>query len=255
MNLTVLKLGWEFPPYFHGGLGIACEGIVNGLVYHEVRVVVVLPHKVDRCLKRCKFIVPYQNRIKNGSISSDFSGRPAFQKNVQQNKNSYKYVDLYGDLLFQKVKKYTLACRFLSNTERFTIIHAHDWMTFKAGLVLKKLTNKPLVVHVHSTEYCRTNSYNINKSVCDIEYRGLLAADKIITVSQQIKRRIVRYYKISPEKIIVAYNAVTLDKEGFLQQTPLFPKKNKLSYYESNFRYLLYSYERKFIFRYYFQIG
>jgi glycosyltransferase involved in cell wall biosynthesis len=96
---------------------------------------------------------------------------------------------------------------FAQNNE-FDAIHAHDWLTMEAGIVAKELTGKPLIVHVHATEFDRSGGNPGNPIVHEIEYQGLIMADRIIAVSAITKQIIVDKYNIPADKIEVVYNAI-----------------------------------------------
>jgi glycosyltransferase involved in cell wall biosynthesis len=93
-------------------------------------------------------------------------------------------------------------------------IHAHDWLTMEAGMRAKELTNAPLIVHVHATEFDRAGAGSGNPLVHEIEYQGLMMADRIIAVSNVTKNIIIQKYKIPADKIEVIYNAVDVATLG-----------------------------------------
>ena len=202
MKITILKLGWEFPPNSWGGLGNACYGLVKGLIHNGIKVKLVLPNKQKSFLNDCKII--HAPAIKH-NIEKKYSKETSIKKKI--------YNTLYTNL-FKRVSHYTTSCRNISDVENFDIIHAHDWMTFKAAIKIKKSKNKPLIVHVHSTEVDRQGINNIKKEIYNIEKNGMEIADKIIAVSNFTKKRIIKYYKISPKKIEVIHNAITLKRSG-----------------------------------------
>ncbi len=113
----------------------------------------------------------------------------------------------YGDDLFQEVHRYARLATVHSRTETFDVIHAHDWMTYPAGIAVAALTGKPLVVHIHSTEFDRSGE-NVNQVVYDIERQGLHYAAKVIAVSYLTKRVVTSRYGINDDKIEVVYNAI-----------------------------------------------
>lgn len=136
----------------------------------------------------------------------------------------------YGADLMQEVQYYGQAAAAMAVRERkirdFDVIHAHDWMTYPAGMLVKTLTGKPLVVHIHATEYDRSGE-NVNPAVAAIERAGLHAADKVIAVSHLTKNIVVRRYGVSPEKIDVVHNAVS--RKDFIRkyQVPPLCQKEK----------------------------
>ncbi len=116
----------------------------------------------------------------------------------------------YGGDLFADAQRYAKLVCALSIRERFDVIHAHDWLTYPAGMALRALTGKPLVAHVHATEFDRSGE-NVNQGVYDIERAGMHAADRVITVSRLTKSIAVNRYGADPEKVDVVYNGVEQD--------------------------------------------
>lgn len=124
---------------------------------------------------------------------------------------SYRFTGTYGPRLFEEVRRYGEVGAIIAGQHSFDVIHVHDWMTFTAGILAKQATGKPLVVHVHSTEVDRAGEH-INKEIFELEKRGFMEADRLVTVSNWTKRIVVSRYKIPPEKITVVHNGI-LPKE------------------------------------------
>ena len=124
----------------------------------------------------------------------------------------------YGPGLLQEVSNYGLVAAEIAQNHEFDLIHAHDWLTYAAGIAAKKVSGKPLVIHVHATEFDRTGE-NVNTLVYAIEKMGMEAADRVITVSNLTRNTVIHKYGISPEKVYTVYNAVepktTVDKEEY----------------------------------------
>ncbi|MDE6734278.1 MAG: glycosyltransferase family 4 protein, partial [Desulfovibrio sp.] len=147
----------------------------------------------------------YREALKNLSSSSTPGGEvvktstgPAF---------TWKLKGGYGPELMTEVYRYGRLGGAIALREDFDVIHAHDWMTYPAGILAKALTGKPLVVHIHATEYDRSGE-NINEIVGGIERAGLLAADVVVAVSQLTRNMVIQRYGVPPEKVKVVYNAV-----------------------------------------------
>lgn len=113
----------------------------------------------------------------------------------------------YGPDLMTEVYRYGRLGGAIALREEFDVIHAHDWMTYPAGILAKALTGKPLVVHIHATEYDRSGE-NINEMVAGIERAGLHSADVVVAVSQLTRNVVIQRYGVPPEKVKVVYNAV-----------------------------------------------
>jgi glycosyltransferase involved in cell wall biosynthesis len=117
----------------------------------------------------------------------------------------------YSGDMYTEIHRYAAAAVRLALQEQFDVIHAHDWMTYPAGIAVAAMTGKPLVVHVHSTEYDRSGE-NVNQMIYDIERRGMHAASKIIAVSHMTRNIILSRYGVMGDKVEVVYNGV--DRNG-----------------------------------------
>lgn len=113
----------------------------------------------------------------------------------------------YGSDLFGDAQRYAKLVAALGLTEQFDVIHAHDWLTYPAGLLLKQITGKPLICHIHATEFDRSGEH-INQQVYDIERAGMNGADRVIAVSRLTKAVVHKRYSVPDEKIDVVYNGV-----------------------------------------------
>jgi glycosyltransferase involved in cell wall biosynthesis len=144
-------------------------------------------------------------KIKGGAIMTKAGpvavGQPTGQLMPAANPGQYR-----GDLMGQ-VRRYAMLAVQLSNNAQFDVIHAHDWMTYSAGLAVAAVTGKPLVVHVHSTEFDRSGEH-VNQQVYDIERAGMHGADKVVCVSYLTRNIVISRYGVPPEKVDVVYNAV-----------------------------------------------
>jgi glycosyltransferase involved in cell wall biosynthesis len=121
--------------------------------------------------------------------------------------------DHYGGDLFNEVQRYAALAAEVARHESFDVVHAHDWMTFPAGMAVAALKGAPLVVHVHSTEFDRSGVH-VDSRIYDIERRGMHAAIKIIAVSYLTKNIITHHYGIDPNKVEVVYNAIETNGNG-----------------------------------------
>jgi glycosyltransferase involved in cell wall biosynthesis len=119
----------------------------------------------------------------------------------------YSFQGGYGSQLIEEVFRYANVASEIAATESFDVIHAHDWMTYPAAIAAKKLSGKPMIAHVHATEFDRSGGQG-NKTVCMIERDGLREADRVIAVSHWTKNVLIQEYKIDPEKIDVVHNGV-----------------------------------------------
>jgi glycosyltransferase involved in cell wall biosynthesis len=118
-----------------------------------------------------------------------------------------KFTGKYGTSLFEEIANYAVVASEIALTNDLDIIHAHDWLTFPAGIAAKRATGKPLVIHVHATDFDRSGG-NVNPAVFEIEKTGMHVADKIITVSNLTRNTVIEKYGIHPDKVVTVYNAV-----------------------------------------------
>lgn len=192
-------LGWELPPHNSGGLGVACYQLCKSLASRGADIDFVLPYTADHQVDfmQIKSAHPQSvEQVLKAGIAYD----------------SFKYVKSTGEIewvdIFGQSEMYKSAVGQLAQMGEYDIIHAHDWMTFRAALHAKELTNLPLVVHVHSIESDRSGGGYGNPLVREIEYTAMMLADRVIAISNHNKRAIVRDYFIPADKIEVAHNSL-----------------------------------------------
>lgn len=227
--MKILMFGWEFPPFNAGGLGTACHGLTKGLKNHDVDITFVLPKAmgdgniesshVNVLVADNLFLKDSNMKIKMvNSILAEYITSEAYDEKIARFKkleNMSKSIggNLYGSNLFDEVYRYSQKAELVAEYEEHDLIHAHDWMTYQAGINAKKISKKPLIVHCHATEFDRTCGHP-NQYVYDIEREGFHTADKIITVSNFTKNKIVEHYGVPPEKIEVVHNGVDFEESA-----------------------------------------
>ena len=229
--------GWEFPPHISGGLGTACFGLTRGLAKRDVDVIFVVPKAYGDEDQQSVRIVDagdmtfdfsdeeykeFWQRIKYMEVGSNiipYVAPEEFAKAVEEKKKTgesftsnvfskeYKFDGGYGPNLMEEVSRYALVASALALKEDYDIIHAHDWLCYPAGVAAKKSSGKPLVVHMHATEFDRTGE-NVNTIVYAMEKEGMEAADMVITVSNLTRKTVIEKYGIDPQKVVTVYNAV-----------------------------------------------
>lgn len=150
-------------------------------------------------------------RVEKARNQAGGENTPAAQSEPIQAVNPGQH---YGGDLFAEVHRYARLAAEIAKQENFDVIHAHDWMTFPAGLAVAGLSGKPLVVHVHSTEFDRSGIH-VDQRIYDIERRGMHGAMKIVAVSYLTKNIIVQQYGVEPSKVEVVYNAVEVGNGNF----------------------------------------
>lgn len=229
--------GWEFPPHIAGGLGTACLGLTKGLAKHGVEVLFVMPHASGdedqsavriinasdvEALFNVTDIEEYWKNIHFMEVGSNlipYMDPERFEKEVNEQRkggrvdsrigfrNKYTFSGKYGANLMEEVARYAIVAATIAREQQFDVIHAHDWLTYAAGIAAKKVSGKPLVIHVHATEFDRSGE-NVNQLVYNLERQGMLAADRVITVSNLTRNIVINRYGIDPAKVVTVHNAV-----------------------------------------------
>ena len=208
--MKVLMYGWEFPPYFTGGLGIACYGIVHGLLTNNVEVALVLPRNPslpehnDSCFQ--SMMTPFSITSVH-SLLKPYIDEKRYEEQLALDLTHMTEQVECSDNLFGEVRRYAALASQHALHIPHDVIHAHDWLTILAGIEARRLSGKPLIFQVHALEIDRSDD-NLNQDIFRIEHYGLHAADHIIAVSQYTKNRIIERYGIAPEKITVSYNGL-----------------------------------------------
>lgn len=196
-------LGWELPPYNSGGLGVACYQLCKALSVRGVDIEFVLPYQADHGIDFMTVTAAHPQ----GVVSVTQAGNAY---------DSYKYVFEDGKEewlnVHQQQALYEHAVARLAETREFDIVHAHDWLTFRAALRIKEMKNCPIVLHVHSVESDRAGSQEGNPAVREIEALALQLADQIVAVSHHTKRMIMHDYGIPADKIEVIHNSIDASK-------------------------------------------
>lgn len=210
--MKILMLGWEYPPHISGGLATACQGLVEGLLKEGHEVLFLLPMAVEIQKERFRLISASNVKLpkKQDSIAYTLLRKliphvdPTQIHNLSEDK--YDFSGAYGPNLIEEVYWLAIVVSKLAKELEFDIIHAHDWLTFPAGIIAKEISRKPLVVHVHATAFDR--SAKINYQIFEIERQGMLVADKVMAVSKLTKKIIIDKYYIDSKKVITTYNGV-----------------------------------------------
>jgi glycosyltransferase involved in cell wall biosynthesis len=230
--------GWEFPPHISGGLGTASYGLTKGMTtLDDLEVIFVVPkawgdedqsvvrlvgaNKVPVSFKQVFYkgtrrpiekievtskIVPYTDPEDFWKVTrSEVTGHKLF---VQTNKRGMvDFSGRYDCNLLDEIYKYSIVASVIAEENEFDIIHAHDWLAYPAGIAAAEVSGKPLVIHVHATDFDRSGG-NVNPDVYRIEKNGMDAASKIITVSNLTRDIVINKYGIHPDKVETVYNAV-----------------------------------------------
>lgn len=245
--MKALMFGWEFPPHILGGLGTASFGLTKGMAENgDIDITFVIPKPWGDEPKQFARIIGanctpvawrdvnwdyVQSRVGNvmdpqlyydlrDHIYADFN---------YMNTNDLGCIEFsgrYPDNLLEEINNYSIVAGVIARTVPCDIIHSHDWLTYPAGIHAKQVTGKPLVLHVHATDFDRSRG-NVNPTVFNIERDGFLNADHIITVSNLTRNTVIDKYGIDPAKVTTVHNAVEpLSDELLNVQIP--PKHDKV---------------------------
>ena len=247
--MKVFMLGWEFPPFISGGLGTACYGLTKAMSKMGTDVIFALPKPVvcsesthvkmltPRDLSGCTInLMEESEHFRNvelreiKSMLFPYDTEEAYEQRLNKiikerhSKVTTQYIKTaedeelssghYSGDMFTEIHRYATAASHLAVKEDFDVIHAHDWMTYPAAVAVASATGKPLVVHVHSTEFDRSGVH-VNQQIYDIERMGMHHANKIIAVSHLTRNIIISRYGITGDKVEVVYNGV--ERNGSLK--------------------------------------
>ena len=207
--MKILMLGWELPPHNSGGLGVACLNLARALAREGADI---------------DFVVPYTAEHPNIKFMHILSAS-RLDPIHRYGGGSYASLEIFDELIPSVDREHLVSIREIQHTycdfvKQYLMkfkpdcVHAHDWLTFEAGVLAKKNYNIPLIAHVHATEFDRAGMHTGNPLIHEIEYEGLMLADKIIAVSEATKRIIHEKYHIPLNKIEVVYNSLDEDYQN-----------------------------------------
>ncbi|MDO9615418.1 MAG: glycosyltransferase family 4 protein [Bacteroidota bacterium] len=236
--MKVLMFGWEFPPHISGGLGTACYGLTKGLAeFKDMSVIFVVPkaygdedqssmklvgaNEVPVTRKQIQFsnlqskidyyevesgMIPYVDPEEFWKLTTKVvSEKTRFIETNSEGKINFS--GKYDQNLFQEIYNYSIVAEVIARDNEFDVIHAHDWLAYPAGIAAKRASGKPLVIHVHATDFDRSGG-SVNPTVYAMEKEGMDAADQIIAVSNMTRNIVIEKYNINPDKVTTVYNAV-----------------------------------------------
>ncbi|MFI3294821.1 MAG: glycosyltransferase family 4 protein [Rikenellaceae bacterium] len=238
--MRVLMFGWEFPPHIAGGLGTACYGLTKSMAQQGCEVIFVVPKAYGdedqsfvEVRNASEVDAPYGRLIENQELNQtlrvieinsnlipyltpqeyetfreeEIKGTKTTTRDAWRSR--YSFSGTYGPTLMEEVARYAVvAAEVAKQLEgQFDIIHAHDWLTYYAGIAAKQVSGKPLVVHMHATEYDRSGE-NVNTIVHSIEQGGMMAADMVCAVSNLTRQTVINRYGIPAERVVTVHNGV-----------------------------------------------
>lgn len=227
--MKALMFGWEFPPHILGGLGTASYGLTRGMAScGDMDITFVIPkpwgdedrsflkiiganctpvawrdHQWDYVNQRIGHCMDPQDYFDlRNHIYADFN-----YMNHLNDLGCIEFSGRYPENLLEEINNYSIVAGIIARTYPFDVIHSHDWLTYPAGIHAKQITGKPLVIHVHATDFDRSRG-NVNPQVFAIEKDGMNWADHIICVSDLTRKTVIEKYHIDPRKVSTVHNAV-----------------------------------------------
>jgi glycogen(starch) synthase len=231
-------LGWEFPPLHSGGLGVATKNLAMALSNRGIPICFALPHFAytkwkEKGGSECGFEVVahmypggFELMQIKSSLVNPYITEEAYtnlKKEIDANEPGNGN-NLYGSNLFEEVERYAHEVENMAQNRNFSMVHAHDWLTFAAGMRVKKKQDQPFVAQIHATEIDRSGE-NPNEEIFKREREGLEAADKIIAVSQYTKKILQKHYGLKHKDICVVHNGVEKKTSDYRKPAPRFHEK------------------------------
>ena len=249
--MKVLMFGWEYPPHVFGGLATANFGITQGLhAQGDVDITLCLPHPFgDEDRSACKFVAMNSVPIAWRDVDHDYVQQRV--GNIMNPDDYFRYRDhIYADFsymhvndlgcmefaggypgnLHEEINNFSIIAGVVARQQEFDIIHAHDWLTYPAGVHAKMVSGKPLCIHVHATDFDRSRG-KVNPTVYSIEKNGMDHADCIMCVSELTRRTVINEYHQDPRKVFAMHNAVyPLSQELLDIPRPEHPKEKVVTF-------------------------
>lgn len=227
--MKALMFGWEFPPHILGGLGTASYGLTRGMAMQpDMDITFCIPkpwgdedQSFLKIVGVCNVPVVWKdvdweyvkNRLSKAGMDPqqyyDYRDRiyADFSYRHVNDLGCFEFSGRYPNNLLEEINNYSIVAGVIARAEQYDIIHAHDWLTYPAGIHAKNVSGKPLVIHVHATDYDRSRG-NVNPEVYAIEKNGMDNADHIITVSNLTRQTVIEKYHQDPGKVTTVHNAV-----------------------------------------------
>ncbi len=244
--MKALMFGWEFPPHILGGLGTASYGLTRGMARQpDMEITFVIPkpwgdedQSFLKIIGACNVPIVWKEndwnyvnqRIGHQMHPDEYfwlrNGiRYDFRRIGTNDLGCVEFSGRYPDNLVEEIGNYEAVASVLAHQMHFDIIHSHDWLTYPAGVFAKQISGKPLVIHVHATDFDRSRG-NVNPTVYSIERRGMDMADHIMCVSNLTRNTVIEKYGQHPDKVSTVHNAVEPlpDADSFKKT----PRKDKI---------------------------
>ncbi len=248
--MKALMFGWEFPPHILGGLGTASYGLTQGMWQcGDMDITFVIPKPFgDEDRSFANIIGASQVPVAWRDVNREYVDQRIghlmnpdlyfqLRDHIYADFNYMRTNDLgciefsgkYLDNLLEEINNYSIMAGVIARTIDCDVIHSHDWLTYPAGIHAKQVTGKPLVIHVHATDFDRSRG-NVNPTVFNIELDGMHHADHIITVSNLTRQTVIEKYGINPAKVTTVHNAVTPLSQEYLDIKVERPKDKVVTF-------------------------
>lgn len=210
--------GWEFPPFQAGGLATATVGLVKGLIRRRVGVTLVVPFPAEHsplpALRMVSADGPADSLVVHRvpSPMTPYGGAAEYAEVCSTLRRAGRApAAVYGADLFQEVERYAALAGGIASREPHDVIDTHDWITFGAGIAARRVSGKPLVAHIHATEYDRAGDGG-NPEIRRREREGMLAADRVVANSEALRRVCIERYGIPAGKVDVVHWGIDGDE-------------------------------------------
>lgn len=240
--MKILMLGWEFPPFFAGGVGTVCYELTKNLVenHPDCEITFLMPYGPEDAenshvnIKIANNIVSDAKvkfkKIKVDSLLGSYISSEEYERKIESVESLGKTNfsgNLYGKNLLDEVKRFAAKVKEIVKDEKYDIIHAHDWTTLPAAIAAKEATGAKYIAHVHITEFDKSGGEHAHPEIYAVEKEGMDKADKIIAVSKFVKSRLTEQYHQNPNKIDVIYNGASSFSDTKHEKGD-FEEKNKI---------------------------
>ena len=203
--MRVLTFGWDYPPMRNGGLGVACYGLTRELVEQGVDVLFVLPRSQPTTGPARFVFADTEHRVEVLEVPSAIAPYYGSQS-IRTLYDEHGRCVIARQTMLEAIHRFASRATQIAQQEEFDIIHAHDWTSYLAGVAAKRVSGKPLILHVHATAFDQAASDNIDPGMYDIERAGFDYADKVVTVSNFTKQIVVSKYAVPDDKVEVVHN-------------------------------------------------
>jgi len=246
--MKALMFGWEFPPHILGGLGTASYGLTKGMSQQkDLDIVFVIPKPYGdedqsflKIIGACNTPVVWRDvapevleeRFGNTMSPQEYYDLrdhiyADFRNLYTNNIGCIEFSGRYPDNLLEEINNYSICAGVIARKEQFDVIHSHDWLTYPAGIHAKNVSGKPLVIHVHATDFDRSRG-KVNPQVYSIEKNGMDYADHIICVSNLTRETVIHKYHQNPAKVSTVHNAVEPICKGIDEIEPIRNTNDKI---------------------------